>query len=82
MWCDETKEKIVRNLTDAGCKQQEIEDFLSALAQGDKCGAMKILTAHRQDLLDQFHKSKDCIDCLDYLVFQMRQEQDKGRSGT
>ena len=34
--------------------------------------ALRLLTAHRRHLLDTLHQEQKRIDCLDYLVYQMR----------
>ena len=38
---------------------------------------MRLLFAHRADLLDQVHMSQHQIDCLDYLIYTM--ERRKGQ---
>ena len=70
-------DKITQNLKDAGCTPAEISDFLEKWKSGKQKQALQLLSEHRKRLLNQFHKSKDCIDCLDYLVFQMEKEQKK-----
>lgn len=67
--------KIALNLTDAGCTPEEISDFIAKLENGQPRQAFRLLDEHRKQLLAQFHKSKDCIDCLDHIVFQIKKEQ-------
>lgn len=68
MYKDNTEEHILRNLEDAGCDENEIRAIMRALENGERKRALAMLAKHRQALLDSFHKSKYCIDCLDYLV--------------
>ena len=70
-------EKLTQNLIDAGCSQTEIRSFLTLIKGGHIKQALDLLAVHRQALLDEFHRSKSCIDCLDYLVFQLEKEQAK-----
>lgn len=66
---------MIQNLKDAGCDGPAIEEFLSAIDSGNKKEAMALLSKHRQELLDQFHKCDSCICCLDYLVSQMEKKE-------
>lgn len=68
-------DKISQNLADAGCTPEEISDFLAKWENGQQKQALQLLGEHRKELLSQFHRSKECIDCLDYLVFQIEKEQ-------
>lgn len=65
-----TKEKMAQNLRDAGCEEVTILAYFQAIESGDKKSAMRLIAAHREKLLEQFHKSCSCIDCLDYFVTQ------------
>lgn len=44
------------------------------LEAGDEPGAMALLDAHREKLLARFHQSRECIDCVDYLVYQLQKK--------
>lgn len=70
-------DKLIQGLKDAGCSPDEISKFISKWENGQQRQAIQLLEEHRKLLLDQFHRSKSCIDCLDYLVFQMEKEQKK-----
>lgn len=71
----QSKEDVVRNLKDAGCSQQTIEQFIECLKRGTLSEQMELLSRHRDSLLDQMHREQRRIDCLDYLVYQMQREQ-------
>ena len=63
---------LIQNLKDAGCDTQTIENFMSDLHKGKEESSLKQLAIHRKKLLDSIHKEQKQIDCLDYLVYQMR----------
>ena len=72
MYANRSDEAIIQNLKDAGCDAETIENFMSDLQKGDEKSSLKRLNLHRKKLLDSLHKEQKCIDCLDYLVYQMR----------
>ena len=43
--------------------------------KGKEADALKRLAAHRRALLDSLHKEQACIDCLDYLIYQIRKSK-------
>ena len=67
---------IVQNLKDAGCDSKTIKQFLILEEEGKLQEQLKLLTFHRNQLLDRVHREEKRIDCLDYLVYQIR----KGKS--
>ena len=69
---NESSESIIQNLKDAGCDSETIEKFMADLQKGKEENSLKRLAVHRKNLLDSLHREQKCIDCLDYLVFQMR----------
>lgn len=71
MYANISDDAIILNLKDAGCDTETIENFMSDLQKGDKKSSLKCLDIHRKKLLDALHKEQKCIDCLDYLVYQM-----------
>ncbi len=72
MYANKSDDAIIQNLKDAGCDMETIENFMSDLQKGDEKSSLKCLNIHRKKLLDSLHKEQKCIDCLDYLVYQMR----------
>lgn len=71
MYANKADDVIIQNLKDAGCDTETIENFMSDLQKGDEKSSLKRLSVHRKKLLDSLHKEQKCIDCLDYLVYQM-----------
>ncbi|HIR04091.1 MAG: hypothetical protein U0M23_07225 [Acutalibacteraceae bacterium] len=71
-------QSVIQNLKDAGCDTQCVEQFLSLEEEGKTQEQLKLLSAHRQQLLARVHKEEKRIDCLDYLVYQIQKEKSAG----
>ena len=78
-----SREAVVQNLEDAGCAPDTIECCITCMEQGKEKELLKRLDEHRRSLLNKVHKAKllsdnefcleeKQIDCLDYLVYQVR----------
>lgn len=65
------QERMILNMTDAGCSEDTINSFWLCYQEGDVKGELKVLSNHRQALLDEVHKGQKGIDCLDYMVYQI-----------
>ena len=63
---------LYQNLIDAGCEQETAEQCLSLMKARKSSELMRLLSQHRDTLLDTIHKNQKRIDCLDFLVYQMR----------
>ena len=75
MAIDIASESIIQNLKDAGCDSATIQNVMVDLEKGKEADALKRLAAHRRALLDSLHKEQACIDCLDYLIYQIRKSK-------
>ncbi len=62
-------EKTLANLHDAGCNQTFIDEF-DALP--GTCAKRCRLKAYRRELLDGIHTEQKKLECLDYLIYQLR----------
>ena len=67
-----TEDSLVRNLEDAGCDRETVERFLILEKEGKTKEQLRLLSAQRDQLLTKVHQEERRIDCLDYLVFQIR----------
>lgn len=74
---DKLKEAIEQNLKDAGCDSETIDSFMICKEKGNPKDQVKLLSKHRMKLLDKVHESQKCIDCLDYLVYQINKEKEE-----
>lgn len=72
MRVNESLESIIQNLKDAGCDSETIEHFMEDLQNGKEASGLKRLATHRKKLIDSLHREQKCIDCLDYLVYQIK----------
>lgn len=71
----EDSEAIIQNLKDAGCDKTTVEQFVEFSKGRDKQKQFKLLEKHRRILLEKVHRNEKQIDCLDFLIFQMRKEK-------
>ena len=69
------EQAVVANLADAGCDKEQIEQFMDFLKSGRKEAGLSLLAKHRRFLLDCCHADQKKIDCLDYLIYKMNQNQ-------
>lgn len=70
---------VIQNLKDAGCDETLIASFMTAMENGREKEGLMLLTSHRRTLLDKVHMREKQIDCLDYLVYQMKKAENGGK---
>ena len=66
---------LKRNLTDAGCDEKTKRYCMACFAEGGAAKMLPALETHRKTLLEALHRAQKRIDCLDYLLFRIRQEE-------
>lgn len=66
------EEAVIQNLKDAGCSEGLIDQFQECCRQGKEKEGIRLLRKHRDTLLDAMHREQKRIDCLDYLLYQMK----------
>lgn len=59
-------------LVDANCDQEFIERFMKCQDKSNMEEALRMLFLHRKKLLDCMHESQARLDCLDYLIYELR----------
>lgn len=70
----DTQGILRQNLADAGCGPELVRQC-AALAQGGNTAELvRVLTRHRQTLLDAVHQNEKRIDCLDYLIYKLEKQ--------
>ena len=69
-----TEESIIQNLRDAGCSKSQIEEFMNYAGKHEKNSELKLLRQQRDALLAGLHEKQRMIECLDYLVYQIRKD--------
>ena len=74
------KNKILQNLKDADCNPEIISKFFQLEENGKTPEILKLLSSHRKQLVAQLHTNQKQIDCLDYLIYNIEQENRNGTS--
>lgn len=69
-----TEEAMIQNLKDAGCDSETIQEFTAKIKKESKEEGILLLERYRRSLLDVLHTDQRKIDCLDYLVYQLKKE--------
>lgn len=69
------KEEWQEELQKLGCSDALIEQFLMRMNDGCSCAAGRILSQHKQMLLQQLHETQDKIEHLDYLLYALQQKK-------
>lgn len=69
---DKQMKATVQNLKDAGCGPVLIEDFMKLNKQGEIKSQLILLSKQRKFLLDNVHENQKKLDCLDYLIFNIK----------
>lgn len=67
-----SKENIIQNLKDIGCSSKQIADLMNYYTSGDIKQLIQVLKCQRCYLLDALHDAQKKIDCLDYLIYQLK----------
>lgn len=68
----QSKEAVVQNLKDAGCKKCMIQDFLLCYEEEKVEEQLRMLESQREELLERVHREERRISCLDYLIWQIK----------
>lgn len=68
---------FVQNLTDAGCDGKTTQQCLCFFQTRKFTEVLQALAAHRAELLEAIHGNQEKIDCLDYLIYQIKKEMGK-----
>lgn len=66
--------RIYQNLMDAGCDEATAERCMSLVRKGSYSQMLPILSRYRTSLLDKIHDGQKQIDCLDYLIYKIREK--------
>lgn len=66
---------IMQNLKDAGCNSTIKNKIIALLNSKDTDAALNMLAKHRIRLLYILHDYQKKIDCLDFLVFSLKEKR-------
>ena len=67
-----SEEAVIQNLRDADCDERTIAVFLDCIRNGREPESLRLLKKQRSRILDVVHSEEKKIDCLDYLMYQMK----------
>ena len=67
---DEELEKILTNLSDAGCGSDELLKAEQLYEAGDTEALVRYFRKCRCSRMEELHESQRKVDCLDYLIRQ------------
>ncbi len=75
--CYGSRQAVMQNLIDAGCSKDMIDDLMKQLAEDDMESLLQMLEQHRACLLSMVHQKEKQIDCVDYLVYQIKRSKEE-----
>ena len=61
-------EKILSNLSDAGCADEELKKAAQLYESGDKEALIRHFRKCRCSRMEELHESQRKVDCLDFLI--------------
>jgi len=67
------KNDISQNLKDAGCDLTTINEFFRLKNTGQKQELLHLLSKHKTVLLESLYENQKKIDCLDFLIFSLKE---------
>lgn len=71
--CDPLARRAVeQNLRDAGCSAADVQCLLQMLDSGRTAELLQSLKCQRCRLIEELHKQQQKVDCLDYLIYQLK----------
>lgn len=73
--CCRCQEDIPTTLKDAGFDEASIACFMTKKEDGRIREALCMLQKQREVLVSDMHSVQRKLDCLDFLIYQLRQEQ-------
>lgn len=59
-------------LKDAGCSYKEIQEIMECIENKNDEKKLILLKKHRCHLLEKIHHDQRQIDCLDYLLYSLK----------
>lgn len=72
----DTRDTLRQNLLDVGCGSDIVRLCMDLAQSGKNAELLRLLSLHRRELLDAVHQNEKRIDCLDYLVYQIKKQMD------
>ena len=73
----ECEEALIQNLKDAGCCKDTISKFVTCDKEKKEQQKLCLLTKYRACLLEEIHARQKQLDCLDYLIYKLKNKNGK-----
>lgn len=71
--CDPlARQAVAQNLRDAGCPETDVARMMQLLDEGRTAELVQSLKCQRCRLIEDLHKQQKKVDCLDYLIYQLK----------
>lgn len=71
---EKARTELEQNLRDAGCCPELISQILACRDKEQQTAMLSLLTRHRAELLEDVHRCQKRVDCLDYLIYQLKKQ--------
>lgn len=71
----DTQSILYENLMDAGCDKDFAKQMMTLISAGNIKEALSLLSVHRKVILEHCHAEQKKIDCLDYLMHQLKKAE-------
>lgn len=75
MQAGKISDSVLQNLKDAGCPEQTIRAFAQSESGRQQ---LEVLALYRKKMLDGIHAEQKKLDCLDYLIFKIKEKKQEG----
>ena len=72
-----TKEDIQKSLEDMGCSSKQVQEFVDDFENHRFEFLFLFLKKKRYEILDEVHQKQKKIDHLDYLIYTLKNVQNK-----
>lgn len=71
--CEAPQRRAVeQNLLDAGCGRETTRRILQLWDEGREEEMLRTLRCQRCRLMENLHREQQKVDCLDYLIYQLK----------
>ncbi|MCM1202041.1 MAG: hypothetical protein NC312_12495 [Bacteroides fragilis] len=71
----DTQSILHENLLDAGCDSELAEQVMELLNTGHLREGLSLLSRHRKNVLESCHAEQRKMECLDYLIYQIKKQK-------
>lgn len=65
---------VYQNLKDAGCDDAMADRCMALAQRHDYAALLRVMTGYRKTLLSRVQRGQKQIDCLDYLIYKLKKE--------